>query len=78
MNIQELVSKNLLYINLKELYIAYIYCAFQNDEKIDIIFSYFESCNNDLSLNDIFTYGKEEIKNINILLKQICQYTTTY
>ena len=68
MTIKELVSYDLLNIDLKELSIAYTYCAIQNNKEISEIFSCFEFYEHRLSLNDVFIYGLEEIKNIKELL----------
>lgn len=73
--LEDLIYYDLLEMDIKEFYLAYLYCAININENSEIIFNiYSKYKGSDLHIDDILAYSSEEIKNIQLLIKKICEY----
>lgn len=73
--LDDLNYHDLIEIDIKEFYLACLYCAMKLDKSPEIIFNYYYSYGKtDLHIDDILSYGPEEIENSKSLIKKICEY----
>lgn len=73
--LEDLSYHDLIEIDIKEFYLACLYCAMKLDESPEIIFNYYYSYDKtDLHIDDILAYGPEKIENNKSLIKKICEY----
>ena len=59
--LDDLNYHDLIEIDIKEFYLACLYCAMKLDKSPEIIFNYYSHSKTDLHIDDILSYGPEEI-----------------